>query len=415
MWPYRSSPYCGKATLAQGEYYFFCDSTTLRSTLSLKYFEDWYATGIIPITSTPTTTSITDFHDFHDSFSTTTSITNSPTPSPDRRLAAPAIAGIGVAIRAVVIRVIAGLGICLFLQRRKRKEGTNQPVAIPTEPSNPQMQQGNPVQGWQIVAPDLSSYSNSQNAFLKDPEHPSPPYTSEPARIYNPHSSSISSPVTPYDSNGQTGSTGLYPFSQNPSVTPPPKNEMLPSLLPSVHKPGEVRRVSNYSDPAAQPTSPILGVGHHGGETGLENLIGNQAHEMGTESASPNNRQGSGTSQSHPYHEISSGFTPPTRQSSGTQSPLPLDPIHEAPQAYYNENQAHEVLPSATSRPTGSGYYHEVAHPPREISAEFGSSHSYSNSISSNGGHPRQNDMDPPTPISPAVVAPTLRINSGNI
>lgn len=134
---------------------------------------------------------------------------------------------------------------------------------------------------------------------------------------------------------------------------------------------------------------------------------------MGTGSASPNNRQGSGKSQNHAYHEISSGFAPPTRQSSGTQSPPPLHPIHEAPQAYYNENQAHGVLPSATSRPSGSGAYHEAAHPPREISAGVGGNHSYSNSISSNTGCPPQNDMDPPIPISPAVVTPILSINSG--
>lgn len=391
---YRSSPYCGKATLPRGEYFFFCDSITLRSTLSLEYLEDWYATGITSITSTPF-------------------ITDSPTPSPDRRLAAPAIAGIRVAIGAVVRGAIAGLGICLFLQRRKRKEGTNQPVTIPTEPSNPQMQQGNPGQGWQIVAPVSSSYPHSQKAFLKDPEHPSPPCTSEPASIYNPHSSSISSPAAPYDSNGRTGSTGLYPFSQKPSATPPPKNEMLPSLLPSVHKLGKVLRVSNPFDPTAQPTSPILGVGHHGGETGLENLIDNQAHEMGTGSTSPNNRQGSGTSESHPYHEISSGFAPPTRQSSGTQSPPPLHAIHESPQAYHNENQAHGGLPSTTSRSNGSGAYHKAVHPPREISAGNGGSHSFSDDISSNTGRPPQNHMDPPTTISPAAVAPTLCINNG--
>lgn len=382
---YRSLPYCGKATLPRGEYYLFCDSTTLRSIVSLEYLD---ATGI-SITTTPVNIDIPD----------------SPTSSPNRGLAAPAIAGIGVAIGAVVIGVITGLGICLFLQRRKRKESINQPVAIPTEPSNPQMQQGTPGQGWQIVAPVSSSYPNSQKAILKDPEHPSPPYASQPASIYNPHSSSISSRATPYDSNGRAGSTGLYSFSQDPSATSPPKNEMLPSPLPSVHKPGEVPRVSNSADLAAQPTSTILGVGQLGGETGPENLIDNKVHEMSTGSASPNNGQGSGASQSHPYHEISSGFAPP-------QSSLPLHPIHEAPQANYNENQPHGVLPSATNRPSGSGAYHEAAHPPREISAGVGGCHPYSNSISSNTGRPPQNYMDSPTPISPAVVAPTLRINS---
>ena len=389
---YRSLPYCGKATLPRGEYYLYCDSTTLRSIVSLEYLG-----SPTSITTTPT-----NIH-----------FKNPSTSSSNRGLAAPAIAGIVVAIGAVVIGAITGLCICLFLRRRKRKESINQPAAIPTEPSNPQMQQGDLGQGWQIVAPVSSSYPNSHKAFLQDPEHPSPPYISEPASIYNPHSSSISSHATPYDSNGRAGSTGPYPFSQNPSATPPPKNAMLPSPLPSVHKPGEVPRVSNSADLAAQPTPPVLGVGHLGGETGPENLIDNQAHEMSTGSASPNNCQGSGTCQSQPYHEMSSGFAPPTRQSRGTQSPLPLNPIHEAPQANYNENQAHGVLPSATNRPSGSGAYHEAAHLPREISAGVGSSHSYSNSISSNAGRPPQNDMDPPTSISPAVVAPTLRINSG--
>ena len=311
---YTSSPYCGKGALPRGEYYFFCDSTTLRSITSLEYLQDWYATGSIPKPSISIMITITDIHDststttlpsisttttttdIHDSTSTTTFITDSPTTSSNRRLAAPAIAGIVVAIGAVVIGAITGLGICLFLRRRKRKESINQPAAIPTEPSNPQMQQGDLGQGWQIVAPVSSSYPNSQNAFLQDPEHPSP--------------------------------------------------------------------------------------------------------------------QGSGTSQIQPYHEMSSGFAPPTRQSRGTQSLLPLNPIHEAPKANYNENQAHGVLSSATNRPSGSGAYHEAAHPPREISAGVGGSHSYSNSISSNTGRPPQNYMDSPIPISPAVVAPTLHINS---
>lgn len=275
------------------------------------------------------------------------------------------------------------------------------------------MQQGTPGQGRQVVAPVSSPYLKSQKAFLKDPEQPSPSYSSERASLYNPHSSSISPPATPYESNGRTGSTGLYPFSQNPSATPSSKKAILPFPLPSVHKPGEVPRFSNSSDPTAQPTSPISGVGRHDGETALENPIDNQVHEMDTRSALPHNPQGSGTSQSHLYHEISSGVASPTRQSSGTQSPLPLHPIHEASQSYYNENQARGVVSSATSRPSGSGAYHKAADPSREISAGVGGSHSYSNSISSNTGRPPPNDMDPPTPVSPAVVAPTLRRNSG--
>ncbi|MCJ1342838.1 hypothetical protein MMC31_001027 [Peltigera leucophlebia] len=398
---YRSSPHCGIATLPLGEYSFFCDSTTRRSTVSLEYLED----VLITATNIPPGTSITTSEP-------RTQLTTQPVASSsDGRLTAPAIAGIGVAIGAIIIGVIAGLGICLFLRRRKRKEGTNQPVAISTEPSNPQMQQGNPEQGWQIGAPVSSP--NSQAAFLKDPEQPSPPYSSEPASIHNPHSSSISSPATPYDSNGPTSSTGLYPLSQNPSTTPPHKNKILPSLLPSVHKPGELPRLSNSSDFTAQPPSHISGVGHQGGKSRLENSIEYQAHEMATGSAVPNNPRGSGTSQSHPYHEISPSVELPIRQSSGTQSPPPLHPIHEAPQAYYNKDQAHGIFSSPTSRQSGSGAYYEAAHPPREISVGGGGSHSYSNSISSNTGRPPPNDMELPTSVNPAVVAPTSHINIG--
>lgn len=410
------SPYCQVATLPRGEYDLYCDSTSQRSTDSLEYLEDWFATGINPL-SASTTDEPTPI------ISTTTShptpiITTSPrqssaptaiTSSSGGGLAAPAIAGIGVAVGAVVVGAIAGLGICLFLRRRKRKEGTNQPVEVSTGPSKHSMQQGNLGQGWQTVAPASSPYPNSQTAFLKNPEQPSPPYSSQPASIHNTHSPSLSSPVMPYDSISRTGSTGLYPLSQNPSATAPSNNKIPPSLMPAAHKPGELPRFNNSSDHTAQPPSPISGVGQHGGETRSGSPIDNQVHEMATGFSLHNNPRGSVTSQSPPYHEVSSSVASPTRQSSGTQSPPPLHPIHEAP-AYHNENQARGIVSSPTSRQSGPGAYHEAAHPPREISAGDGGSHSYSNNISSNTG---QHDMSPPTPAAPAVVAPASFINSG--
>lgn len=420
-----SSTYCGIATLPRGEYFLFCDSTTRRSTISLEYLEDWYATGIITALLSRSSSSFTDSTTDTSRPTSRTSATTTqlPTPTTVTRttvtsssgggLAAPVIAGIGVAIGAVFIGAIAGLGICCFLRRRTRKEGANQPVGISTEPSNPQMQQGNPGQGWQAVAPFSSPYPHPQMATLKDPEQPSLPYSSQATSIYKPHSSSISSPVTPYDSNGRTDSTGLYPLSQNPSATPSPKTPIPPCLLPPVPNPGELPRFSSSSDRTAQPPSPISGTGHHGGATRLGSPMDNQVHEMASGFILSNNPRGSVTGKSPSYHEMSSNVVSPTRQSSGTQSPPPLHPIHEAPQAYYSENQAHGIASSPASRQTGSGTYYESAHPPREISAGGGGNPSCSNSVSSNTGYPPPHEMASPTPVSPAVVASTTRINNG--
>ena len=278
------------------------------------------------------------------------------------------------------------------------------------------MQQGNLGQGLQPIALASSPYPSSQTAFLKNPEQPSPPYSSEPASIYNTHSPSISSPVMPYDSISRTGSIGLYPLSQNPSAIGPPGSTIPPSAMSSVHKPGELPRFNYSSNHTAQPPSPILRVGHHGEETGLGSPTENQAHEMATGFLLSNNPRVSVTSQSPLYQEMSTSVVSPTRQSSGNQSPPPLQPIHEAPQAYYNKNQAHDIVSSHTSRESGLGTYYEATHPPQEMSAGQGGgvgNHSYSNSIGSNTGHPHPHDMMPPTPTAPAVLVPTSSINSG--
>lgn len=397
-----------------GEYYLYCGSTSQRSTVSLEYFDDWFSTGIIPRGFIPasltTTTSSTPTTIPHRT-DTPTTITPFPTPSPDGGLAAPAIAGIGVAVGAVVVGAIAALVICLLMRKRKRKEGANQPEKVSTGPSDPPMQQGNPGQEWQTGAPVSSSYPNSQTAFLKGPEQPSPPYSSEPASLYKPHSSSISSPVTPYDSNGRTGSTGQYPLSQNSSAIPSPNNTIPPSFMLPVHRPGELPKFSNSPDHTAQPPSPISAIGHDGGGTSLGNPIENQLHEMSTGFPLHNNPRGSGTSQSLPYHDVSSSVASPTRGNSGSQSPPPLHPIHEAPQAYYGENQAHGMVPSPTSRQSGPGAYYEGTYPPHEFPAgEGGGRHSHSNSVSS---IPPLQSMSPPTPATTTIVAPTPRNNSG--
>lgn len=406
--PDSLSPYCQIATFSGGEYVFYCGATAQTSTVSLDYLLDVITTISTTTTHTPITT-------------TSSTATSSPPPPPPPPsgggLAAPAIAGIGVAVGAVLVGAIAGLAICLCLRRRKRKEGANQPVEVPTGPSKPPMQQGNSGQGWQTVAPASSPYPNSQTAFLKNPEQPSPPYSSEPGSIYNTHSPSLSSPVMPYDSISRTGSIGLYPLSQNPSATGPPNSTIPPSAMPSVHKPGELPRFNYSSNHTAQPPSPILRVGHHGEETGLGSPSDNQVHEIATGFLSSNYPRGSVTSQSPPYQEISTSVVSPTRQSSGNQSPPPLQPIHEAPQAYYNENQAHDIVSSHTSRQSGPGAYYEATSPPQEMSAGGdgggGGSYSYSNSIGSNIGHPHPHDMMPPTPTAPAVVVPTSIVNSG--
>lgn len=429
------SPYCQLATLPGDEYNFNCDTTIQRSPISLEYLSAWFNTGSIPgMTDTSTTTSSIIQKSKSDTSTTTSRTTSTTSNTPTQLLpvkssassfggglAVPAIAGIGVAVGAVVVGAIAGLAICLFLQRRKRKEGANQPVEVSTGPSKPPMQQGNSGQGWQTVAPAPSSYPNSQTAFLKNPNQPSPPYSSQPASIYNTHSPSLSSPVMPYDSISRTGSTGLYPHSQNPSATGPPNSTIPPSPISSLHKPGELPRFNNSSNHTAQPPSPILRVGHHGGETGLESPTDNQVHEMATGFPLSNNPRGSVTNQSPPYHEISTSVISPTRQSSGNQSAPPLQLLHEAPQAYYNENQAHEIVSYPTSRQSGPDAYYEATHPPQEMSAGGGrggggggGSHSYSNSIGSNTGqHPHPHDMMPPTPTAPAVAIPTSSRNSG--
>lgn len=356
-----SSPYCHVATLPHGESDLYCRSTAQYSPVSLEYLEDWYATGITSFSittddssTTPATTPI---------ISTTREKSSNPTiipsptpiaPSSGGGLAAPAAAGIGVAVGAVVVGAIAGLGICLFLRRRKRKEGVNQPVEASTGPSNYPMQQGNLGQGWQTVAPASSPYPNSQNTFLKNPEQPSPPYSGQPASTHHTHSPSLSSPVVPYDSISRTGSTSPYPLSQNPPATAPPNNTIPPSLMPSFHKPSELPRFNNSSDYATQPPSLISGVGHQGGQTRLGSPTQSQVHEMATGFSLHDNPRGNVLSQSPPYHEVSSSVASPTRQSNGTQSPPPLHPIHEAP-AYHNENQAHGIFPSPKSRQSGPG------------------------------------------------------------
>lgn len=151
------------------------------------------------------------------------------------------------------------------------------------------MQQGNPGQVWQAEAPVSSIYSNSHVAFLKSPEQPSPPYSSEPASLYKPQSSAISFPVTPYDSNGRTGSTSQDPLSQNPSAMASSSNTIPPSFTLLVHKPGELPRFTNPSDLTAQPPSPISVVGHHDGGTSLGNPIENQLYEMSTRFPLQNN------------------------------------------------------------------------------------------------------------------------------
>lgn len=237
------------------------------------------------------------------------------------------------------------------------------------------MQQGNPAQGWQIVAPVSSSYPISQTAVLKSPEQPDPPYISEPASIYNPHSSSLSAPVTPYDSNDRTGSTGQYFLSQNPSATASLDNIIPPSFMSPVHNPGELPRFSNQPDYTAQPPFPISTIGYHGGGTRLGSPIDNQVCEMSTGFSLHNNPRGSGTGQSPLYHELSSSIVSPTSGSSRTQSPPSHHSIHEAPAAYYSEIQAHGMVSSPTSR--------------------------------------QRDGMSPLTPAAPSVVAPTPRINSG--
>lgn len=396
--------------MRRGEYILYCDSTSQRSTVSLGYLSEGVITGSLPpgfIKSTPTDISISISAPTSFTIATTTTVP----PSPGGGLAAPAIAGIGVAVGAVVVGAIAALVICLLLRKRKRK-GANQPEEVTTGPSNPPMQQGNLAQGWQSGALVSSLYPNPQTAFLKSPEQPSPPYSSEPASLYKPHSSSISSPVTPYDSNGRTGSTGQYPLSQNPSAIASPNNTIPPPFMLPVQEPGELPRFSNSTDHTAQPPSPISAIGHHGGGTSLGNPIENQLHEMSTGFPLHNNARGSGTSQSPPYHDVSSTVASPTRGNSGNQSPPPLHPIHEAPQVYYDENQSHGMVPSPTSRQGGPGAYYEGSYPPQDFPAGGGGGgrHSHSNSVSS---IPPPHDISPPTPATATIVAPTPRNNSG--
>lgn len=397
--------------MRSGEYIHYCGSTTQRSTASLGYLWEGILTGsLLSGFITPTTTVISTSVTTPTSYTTATKTTVPP--SPGGGLAAPAIAGIGVAVGAVIVGAIAALVICLLLRKRKRKEGANQPEEVSTGPSNPPMQQGNLGQGWQSGAPVSSVYPNSQTAFLKSPEQPSPPYSSEPASLYNPHSSSMSSLVTPYDSNGRTGSTGQYPLSQNPPAIASTNNTMPPPFMFPVHKPGELPRFSNSPDHTAQPPSPISAIGHHGGGTSLGNPIENQVHEMSTTFPVNKNPQGNGTSQSPQYHDVSSSVASPTRGNSGNQSPPPLHPIHEAPQTYYDEKQAHGMVPSPTSRQGGQGAYYEGTYPPQDFPAGGGGGgrHSHSNSVSS---IPPRHDMSPPTPATPSIVAPTPRNNSG--
>lgn len=337
--PLSAFPYCQTATMRGGEYTIYCDSTSRRTTVSLEYLDAWFSTGSIPTSFTNTLCS-----------ASTTPITNSPTrdntapdpASPSGRLATPAIAGIGVAVGAVVAGAIAAIVICLFMRKRKRKEGANQPEGLSTRPGNPPMQQGNPGQGWQNGAPVSSTYSSSHTAFLKSPEQPSPPYSSEPASLYKPQSSSI---------------------------------------------------------------------GHRGGGTSLGNPIENQLYEMSTAFPLHNNPRGSGISHSPPYNDVSSHVASPARGNSENQSPPPLHLIHEAPQAYYNENQAHGIVPSSKSRQGGPGAYYDGTYPPQEFPAGGGGggSHSHSNSVSS---IPPPHDMSPPTPATPNVVTPTPLNNS---
>lgn len=298
------------------------------------------------------------------------------------------------------------------MRKRKRKERAIEPEKVSTGPSNPPMQQGNPGQGWQTGVPFSSSYPNSQTACLKSPEQPSPPYTSEPASLYNPHSSSISSPVTPYDSNGRTGSTGQYPLSQNPSATASPNNTIPPSLMLPVHKPGELPGFSNSPNDITQPPSPISAIGPHGGGTRLGGPIDNQVHEMSIGFSLHDNPRGSGTSQSPSYHEVSSSIASPTRGNSGTQSLPLLHPIHETPLAYYDKNQVHEMVSSPTSRQGDPGAYYEGTYSPQELSAGGGGggSQSHKNSASS---IPPAHNISPPTSAASAVVAPTPPNNSG--
>lgn len=413
--PLTEVPYCQTATMRGGEYTIYCDSTSRRTTVSLEYLEDWFSTGSIPTSFTalrptltpensPTTPGSTSF--------TSTTTTAVPTP-PSGGLATPAIAGIGVAVGAVVVGAIAAIVICLLMRKRKRKEGASQPDGVSTQQSNPPMQQGNPGQGWQTGAPVSSTYPNSHVAFLKSPEQPSPPYSSEPASLYKPQSSSISSPVTPYDSNGRTGSTSQYPLSQNPSAMASPNNTIPPSFMLPVHKPGELTKFTNSPDHTAQPPSPISAIGHHGGGTSLGNPIERQPYEMSTGFPLHNDSRGSGTSQSPPYHEVSSNVASPARGNSENQSPPPLHLIHEAPQAYYNGNQAHGVVPSSTSRQGGPGAYYDGTYPPQEFPAGRGGGggrKSHSDSVSS---IPPPHDLSPPTPATPNIVTPTPLNTSG--
>lgn len=405
-----SSPYCHFATLALGEYYIFCDSTKQSSTLSIEYLGDWFSTGIISAlltqsssSSKPSKTDNPSVFTIPAQYSTTSAIDSSS----GGGLAAPTIAGIGVAVGAVVVGAFAGIVICFYMRRRKRKERASQPGEISTSSSNPPMQQTNQGPGMQTIAPASSPYPNSQTAFLKNPEQPSPPYSSEPSSIHNPHSPSLSSPVMPYDSTGRTGSTGLYPLSQNPSTTP--------SLVPSVYKPGELSRFGNSSDHTAQPISLpislISGVGRNGGETRVGSPTDNRAHEMATGFSLQDNPRGSCTSQIPTYQEISSSVVSPIRGGSGTQSPPPLHPVHEAPQVYYEENQAHGIVSPLTSRQSDLGANYEGTHRPRELAAGGGGGGSHSDSISGNTGHP-SHDIAPPTPVA-AAAAPNFVINGG--
>lgn len=407
-------PYCQTATMRGGEYTIFCDSTSRRITVSLEYLDAWFSTGSVPasftnnvcsttttrITSTPATTSAP----------TTTS--SSATSSPSGGLAAPAIAGIGVAVGAVVVGAIAAIVLCLLMRKRKGKERANQPEGVSTGPSNPPIQQGNPEQGWQTGAPVSLTYPNSNMAFFKGPEQPSPPYSSEPASLFKPQSSSVSSPFTPYDSNDRTGSTSQYPHSQNPSAMASPNNTIGPSFMLPVLKPGELTRFNNSPDRTAQPPSPISATGHHGRGTGLENPTENQLYEMSTGLPLHKNLRESGTSQSLPYHEVSSNVASPARGNSENQSQPPLHLIHEAPQAYYNESQGHGIVPTSTSRQGGPGAYYDGSYPPQEFPARGGGGgkHSHGNSVSS---IPPPHEMSPPTPASPNIVTPTPLNDSG--
>lgn len=384
-----------------GEYILYCASTTQRSIVSLGYLEDG-------ISDHPGTT-FSDFFPFTPSETPRTSSDKTGVAPPHSGgLAAPAMAGIGVAVGVVVVGAIAALGVCLIMRKRKRKHTANQSEEIPTGPSNPPMQQGNPGQGWLSGAPISSPNPNSQTAFLKSAEQPSPPYSIEPASSYNPHFSSLASPVAPYDSHGPTGSTGQYPLSENPSATASPKNTISPSLMsPAMHKPGEIPRFDSSPDHTAQPPSPISAIGHHGGVSRLGSPINNQVHEISTGSSLHNNPRGSVTSQSPPYYEAPSSVASPTRGNSGTQSPPPLHPIHEAPQAYHDENQAHGMVSSPTSGQEGPGAYYERSRPSQEFSAGAGGGGG-----GSNGSILPSNDMSTPSHAASAVIAPTPRNNS---